>query len=405
MFNSLMKYKDILKHLFPKALRPRVKDMLFFHWVASVRRSPAPGGGLPWGVNVYGLINDPCGIAQASRGNLLGFEKAGVPVKTFDCRSLTGDEDSGYAVNYIHLNPDLLRELAAKTSEEFWREHYNIGYWVWEQEKLPREWIKCGKLFDELWTASEFSAGAIRKGVSVPTYVIPHIVAPECDEEWDRRRWGLPEELFLVLIAFDCESVPERKNPLGAVRAFLRAFGPEEPVGLVIKARNMTPAVEQDILTELGDRKNVFLLTGDYPKNAVNSLIRACDVYLSLHRGEGFGLVMAEAMYLGTPVVATDWSGNRDFMDSDTACMVKSTAVRLKKSYPPFKKGSRWAQPDEEQAAGYLRALYDDRELYKKIAANAAARVREELSADAVSARIRERTDKIKESLRKATRP
>lgn len=401
MFKSLMRHKDSLKRLLPKALRRRVKDMLFSRWVASVRRSPAPGRGLAWGVNVYGLINDPCGIAQASRGNLLGFEKAGVPVKAFDCRDLTGGEDSGCAVNYIHLNPDLLPELAANTSEDFWRDRYNIGYWVWEQEEIPREWIKCGKLFDELWTASEFSAEAIRKSVSVPTYVIPHIVAPECDEEWDRRRWGLPEELFLVLIAFDCQSVPERKNPLGAVRAFLRAFGPEEPVGLVIKARNMTSAVERDILKELDGRKNVFFLTGDYPKNAVNSLIRECDVYLSLHRGEGFGLVMAEAMYLGTPVVATDWSGNRDFMDSDSACMVECATVRLKRSYPPFKKGSRWAQPNEEQAAGYLRALYDNRELRERIAANAAMRVREELSAAAVSARIRARMDEIRENLRK----
>ena len=254
MFDSFMKYKNILKRLLPKPVRRCVKDTLFRCWIATVRRSSKRGRGLPWGVNVYGLINDACGIAQASRGNLLGFEKAGTPVKAFDCRNLTSHEESGYAVNCIHLNPDLLRELADNTSDGFWRDHYNIGYWVWEQEKFPRKWKKYGKLFDELWTASEFSAEAIRKSVSVPTYVVPHIVAPECDEEWDRRRWGLPEELFLVLIAFDSHSVPERKNPLGAVRAFRRAFGTEESVGLVIKVRNMTPEVERDILKELDGR-------------------------------------------------------------------------------------------------------------------------------------------------------
>ena len=399
MFKRVMKYKNILKPLLPKPIRRKLKEWMFSNWVRSLERSDTPGRKLPWGVNAYGLINDSCGIAQASRGSIQGFTMTGIPLNEIDCKELSKCKHDDYAVNYVHLNPDLLPNLAAKTSESFWSDHYNVGYWVWEQEKIPKEWIICEKLFDEIWTPSEFSAAAIRKSVDLPVYIVPHIVVPQCDESWDRKRWKLPEDLFLILIAFDCESLPERKNPLGAVRAFLRAFNSEEPVGLVIKTRNMTPKVERDIRTELNGRGNTFFLTGDYPKNAVNTLIRECDVYLSLHRGEGFGLVMAEAMYLGTPVVATDWSGNTDFMDRETACLVDSKLVRLEKDHPPFRKGSKWAQPDEEQAAIYLRTLYNDSELYSRLAENAAVRIREQLSADAVTAIISERMKTIKEKL------
>ena len=397
LIEKLLPYKKLVKHLVPLPVWERVKSWAVKKRICGIAQHKEIDAGLPWGVNLFGDVGGASGLSEASRGVAAGLQGAGAPVGVYDI-SADGaviDKAAPYQINLIHTNPNQLQGLLYRLPKEQWPGRWNIGFWVWEQEKLPEEWERFLPLFDEIWTPSQFSAAAIRRSGAERVYVMPHVVEPECDPNWDRKRWGLPEDLFLVLIAFDCDSVIERKNPEGAIRAFCEAFRLGEPVGLIIKVRNLTEDAERKLRTLLAGRDHVYLLQEDYPKAAVNSLIRMSDVYLSLDRAEGFGLILAEAMYLGTPVVATDWSGNVDFMDESTACMVKAELISLEKDVLPFRRGSRWAQPDEHQAARYLRELYEKPELRRQIAQRARASVERKLSVQAVSEMIKKRMEQL----------
>ena len=151
---------------------------------------------------------------------------------------------------------------------------------------------------------------------------------------------------------------------------------------------------DEKIINSVVDKDdNIYYMCGHLNKTEVNSLIADVDVYVSLHRSEGFGLVMAEAMYVGTPVIATNWSGNTEFMNSDTACMVGYDMKELDKDYEPFKKGNLWADAHVDEAAQFMKKLYEDKEFYNKIAVNGQNYAKEHLaykrSADIVSDRIR----------------
>lgn len=391
------RFRAVAKKMVPFSLRESLryrKGARQFRCIAATRR---PVADLPWGVNVYGNVGGAFGLSESCRGVAAGLQAAGIPVAVHDSSLPTeGEAASPYRVNLIHANPNHLPALRKNIAEPLWKRRYNIGYWMWEQERLPKQWLRFLPLFDELWTMSEFVADAIRKDCDLPVTVIPHAVDPKLDPSCGRAFFGLPEGLFLVLIAFDYFSAIERKNPEGAIDAFCRAFPPEERgVGLVIKARNLPPREQARLRALLGGRKNVFFLTEDYEKTAVNSLLRAVDVYVSLHRAEGFGLILAEAMKLGTPVVATDWSANTEFMDDSSACMVPARLVTLQKNYYPFLKGSRWAEPDTAAAAGFLRRLKDDAAYRGAIAAGGAEHIGRILNREAVCAALTRRMEQI----------
>ena len=216
--------------------------------------------------------------------------------------------------------------------------------------------MPCFNLFHEIWTPSEFISEALRKKTDKPVRTMPYHVTAECDEICNRDFFGLPKEQFLFLMMYDSASVMERKNPLGVIEAFKRAFSTEErQVGLVIKMKSSSQEEEKFLRGKLQGYKNVYFVKETLSKPQVGSLLKCVDVFVSLHRAEGFGLVMAEAMLLGTPVIATNWSANTEFMSNDIACMVDCELVELEKDYGPFKKGQRWAEPDIQQAARKFR--------------------------------------------------
>lgn len=362
-------------------------------------RCSQPHEQLEWGVSLLGDMHCGSGLGQASRANLQCLRYAGVPTQEVP---MTDEQLSHFRstnkVMLIHTNPDQLDRICARLPVQQWQGKYVIGEWVWEQEQLPDWWVPYLDLFDEVWTPSDFAAKAIRNVTGKTVRVLPHTVEPQCDDDWNRASFGLPDNLFLCLVAFDYHSVLARKNPDGAIRAFCQAFGGcREQVGLVLKARNTPPEVLAELRHSLRDWPNVFFLTEEYTKTQVNSLIRAVDVYISLHRSEGFGLVLAEAMYLGTPVVATNWSGNTEFMNSDVACMVKASLVTLQKDELPFLKGSRWAEPDIDQAAYYLRKLYDDPCWCAEMTERAKEYIRKRLSVPDVSKQMQEYLSEIRE--------
>ncbi|MDR2006295.1 MAG: glycosyltransferase, partial [Acidaminococcales bacterium] len=169
----------------------------------------------------------------------------------------------------------------------------------------------------------------------------------------------------------------------------------QRDVGLVVKINHPQPAEVAQIKNLLAGHDNVYIIAGTLPKTAVNSLIKCTDAFVSLHRSEGFGLVMAEAMLLKTPVIATNWSANTEFMDGDVACMVDFSLVEVGEDIWPYKKGDRWAEPDVNQAAAYMRKLYEDKRFCARIRRNAYRRITTKFSREKAVGAINGRITQI----------
>ncbi len=244
-----------------------------------------------------------------------------------------------------------------------------IGYWAWELPVVPDDWRKGVRLVHEVWVPSRFVADAIasilpRDG-SVPLRVIPHALAamPPKPFSRDRASFGLPADAVVVLTSFNFESSFARKNPLGAIDAFRRAFGDRRDRMLVVKVLNtgFDPASLAQLRQAISGVSNIVIVEQKFTNEDNLAFIAAADIVLSLHRSEGFGLVMAEAMMLGCPVVATAWSGNMDFMDEQSAALVTAKMVVPDDSAGVFAlPGAVWADPDLDQAAAHLRRLAED---------------------------------------------
>jgi glycosyltransferase involved in cell wall biosynthesis len=175
-----------------------------------------------------------------------------------------------------------------------------------------------------------------------------------------RQDLGLPEG-FVVLFTFDFASVFERKNPLGLLEAYCRAFDPDDGAHLVLKSVGGDKHWQQmELLRSSIDRPDVLVMDGAVPSHHVKAMMELSDCYASLHRSEGFGLGMAEAMALGKPVVASAWSANLEFMDDDTAFLVPVDAVPIPDHVPVYGGLGRWAEPDLDAAANALRRIHDD---------------------------------------------
>lgn len=397
------------KKLMPERIRKKISGKILGR-LESRTEPPKPyaPGAYPPGVNLYGFFRAENGLAQGVKLYAAALGKAGIPHvllntdfldwlpqedASFDERL---EKDNRYAVNVVHINPDQWQEAVGEFPRNQFDGHYNIGVFLWELETIPDGWKKILDYVDEVWAPSEFIARAIRKETEKPVIVLPYGIETPADETVTREDFGIPPEDFTVLMMFDSNSFASRKNPEGVLNAFREAFG-EHPEGvkLVVKINNAT---EQDIAfvkeqTGIGDA--LILITERMEKRKLNSLIRLCDVYISLHRSEGFGLVMAEAMNLGVPVIATNWSSNVEFMPPEAACMVDYTLVPVNDRYQ-FDNGKLvWAEADVHQAAGYLKKLKEDPAFRRRIGAAGQAVIQSQLTTEQCGDRIRKRVQEI----------
>ena len=217
------------------------------------------------------------------------------------------------------------------------------------------------------------------------------------DQIYERSEFGLPEDMYLFLMMYDRTSMTERKNPWAVIQYDKKAFTREDKAGLVIKINNCTDEEINALKKELEDYPHVYFISQVMDRSHVNSLIRCVDAVVSLHRAEGFGLVLAEAMMLGTPTIATNWSSNTEFMTRDTACLVDCQLVELKNDLGLFKKGNRWADPDIGQAASYMKRLYEDPAYGREMAHRAKSYIEDRLSMERISGIIVERIGEIYE--------
>ena len=408
-----------LTHMIPKRPRRAIRD-----WIIKVTtprdkirhyRAPARDGRIraPMGINEYGMLRADNGLAQGAKLYARALIDSGIPYTLVNMdfleflpqsdRSLDQNisRKGKYAVNLIHINPDQIEKACYDYPHRMFDNHYNIGVLLWELEKIPDSWIEKMDYFDEIWTPSRFVSDAVRKGTDKPVITIPYgIEAPA--ENIGRAEFGFLESEFLVLAMYDSNSFVTRKNPNGAIDAFLKAFGHgEEDTALVLKVSNGYPEELAALKSRL-DSSGIkyYLVTERLSKPRLNALIACCNVFVSMHRSEGFGLVIAEAMLLGVPVVATGWSSNVEFMPEECTCRVGYRMVPVGDAYQYKEESQLWADPDTDEAAEYLKALKAYPEKAAKMAKEAQGFIRQEYSIRACGEKMAKRYAEIQEELK-----
>jgi glycosyltransferase involved in cell wall biosynthesis len=248
----------------------------------------------------------------------------------------------------VCLNADALPDFAHGRGIDLFDGRPTVGVWWWEVDEFPLEMRQAAELLDEIWVGSRYTAAALRPVLSRPVHVLnPPVVAPRPPASPSRRSLGVPEG-FLFLFCFDARSVVERKNPVGLVNAFCRAFPHGEGPHLVLKMH--TPDADVPRLEELrylaSERADIHLIERSLSPEEYGELMHACDAYVSLHRAEGFGLTMAEALAIGKPVIATGYTGNLDYMHEGNCYLVPYELVDVGPGSEPYPATARWAQPD-----------------------------------------------------------
>jgi hypothetical protein len=223
-------------------------------------------------------------------------------------------------------------------------------------------------------------------------------VQPTPPEPRTRADLRLPEDKFLFLFSFDYLSVFDRKNPLAVIEAFRRAFEPGVGAALVLKCINhdRDPESHAALLEAASGHPDVEVVDRYMSSSDNNSLTSLCDCYVSLHRAEGFGLVMAEAMWLGKPVIATGYSGNLDFMTPANSLLVDHRLIPIGPGMGPYPAAGEWAEPDVGHAATLMRQLFDDRDAARELGSKAAADIRRTHSPRAAGEIVHRRLESIR---------
>ncbi len=365
------------------------------------------------GINLVGYLAAETGLGEAARSIRRAAEAAGINVAPMDFRWGCASRmevpvppgpmpSKRYPVNLIHLNADQLLMAHTILGADFFKGHYNIAYSVWEQDEFPEDWIPALGLVHEIWTASTFCLDVISRKTDRPVIRIPHSIEPIFSAVLDRRSLALPETGCIFLSLVDFFSTPERKNQLGALQAY--AMAKERIPGetyFVLKTANAAtrPEVMQAIEQLQTACPSIIVRDGYISRGEVNALINECDCFVSLHRAEGFGLPIAEAMYMNKPVIATGWSGNMDFMNVNNSFPVDFELQSLDHEVGPYRQGFRWAEPDLRHAAELMVSVARDPGRARQKGMTAGMDLRQRFSCATVGRQIRDRLATIRREL------
>jgi len=387
----------------------------FAHWTTHGRREWRAGGARsaavsrgaaegPAGVNLYGFLTSVSGLGTASRSVNKAIEVSGLPVAVFDlpnwehaAQGGTGVTRGPYRTNLLFQNSDVLPRFAQAYGQELLRGRYNIAHCVWELPSLRSDWAENLRFVDEIWTPSEFNRAAYQAVTPLPVRVIPYTVdGLESVATMGRAELGLPEGVFLFSYVFDVSSGFERKNPLALLDAFEATFGESRDVYLLLKCFNgqYNPA-RMEMLRRRAAADNIRLVEEVWSDAQIHSLHRVTDCFVSPHRGEGFGLNMAETMYFGNAVVATNYGSNVDFMNAGNSYPAAYNLVEIAESTGPYLKGNVWADVDVEDLGRQMRRAYEDTAERRRRGQAAAETIRAGYSAEAVGRLIRARLAEV----------
>lgn len=325
---------------------------------------------MPHGVNVVGYLTAESGVGELGRLAVAGLRAAGIPCSLFinpitssrqGVACMPGTSRKVFDCNLLCVNADQLAILARVLGRSLLRARYNIGYWAWEVDVFPIQMAASEEFVDEIWAPSDHAAISIRDAVTKPVRSFPPPIPTPSSSSTTKRDLSLPEG-HLFLFCFDFLSVFERKNPLAVVDAFRRAFPRPSGVTLLIKSVNghLRPDELVRLRRHASERPDIVIRDDSLSASEQEALIAACDTYVSLHRAEGFGFTMAEAMARGKPVIATGYSGNLEFMTPENSFLVPYRLTPVGAGHDPYPERATWATPDIEAAARTMKAVVQD---------------------------------------------
>lgn len=368
------------------------------------------------GVNVAGYLNAELGIGAVARLAVDALEAGGIECATLTRQTRTHKSSASFAtrearlgdfdVNLVCVNADRFTEFAHSVGPNFFDSRYTIGLWWWEVTDMPPSYRQAFDLVDEIWCGSNHVYEAISRVTDKPVHkVVLPLALLQPKAEPPSRRNETNDGEFTFLFSFDFYSVVERKNPKGLIDAYTSAFGRGEGTRLVIKTiggDRHIPELES-LRRYARERDDIEFRDGYLDSDANAALMASADCYVSLHRAEGLGLTMAEAMLAGTPVIATGYSGNLDFTAPDTTWLVPYTLTKIPPGSGPYPTGSEWATPDTDAAARLMREVFEDPEAAAERTALARRRLLEDFSLEKSAESFAGRIGSIRELREAAT--
>jgi glycosyltransferase involved in cell wall biosynthesis len=342
-------------------------------------RAPYRGKVRADGVNYIADMRADIGVGESTRAIYAALQAAQIPVNYQEIVTpLTSRQHplpdhytspNLYGITLAHINPPEMR-IGTQTYPEAFEKCYTIGYWLWEVPRFPQRWLSRLEVLDEVWTASRYTQRILAQIAHIPVLHMPiPITVPTSG--LTRRDFNLPEDRPIFFFAFNPGSSVARKNPYAVIEAYRRAFaGRLNPPCLVIKAHHLKDPAHRKIAEPLRAAVRQcggILLEDHLTREQMNDLLAACDCFVSLHRAEGFGLIMAEAMALGKPVIATAYSSNTEFMTPSNSFRVGYTLRPITpedhRDQPLlgalYQPGQLWAEPDIDHAADLMRYVVD----------------------------------------------
>jgi glycosyltransferase involved in cell wall biosynthesis len=351
------------------------------------------------GLVIAGELGRASGLGETARLMAAAADRLGLPVWTIDLPPPV-DARPEVAVSVsdapppsvplvLHVNAPMLPLALLRLPAAVTRRRPIIGYWAWEMPEVPPEWRPALACVNQVWVPSRFTAAVLEKLLPGRVQVVPPALAlvPPVASSLGRSAFGLPDDAVVVLVSFNLASSFARKNPFAAIAAFRGAFGDRKDRILLLKVSHPEHApADFARLAQMAQAPNIRLETHTLPPEDRHALTACADIVLSLHRGEGFGLVLAEAMLLGKPVVATGWSGNTDFMDGSNAALVSYRLVPARDDRSVYR--GLWAEPDVAEAAVLLRGLADDAFLRRDLGERARASTLERLDGRELAAAL-----------------
>jgi glycosyltransferase involved in cell wall biosynthesis len=374
----------------------------------------------PFGVNLYGFAFGELGIGEDLRMAVAACESAGIPYRIVNINA--GNDlrqndvvlsqqvedslhEAPYAINIFCLPAfDMVARVFLKMGPEHFDNHYNIGWWPWELSTWPAAWGSVFDLVDEVWSGSSFSLETYQKNTLKPCFLMPLATNVDRVKTLTRKHFGLPKTAFLFLYVLDFNSSLNRKNPHALVEAFKQAFGSgDRSVALVLKIMNVSEEDSrwQEFKSLCAQDSRIHILNTTMDRPEILGLIKVCDAYVSPHRAEGFGRTLAEAMLFGKPVVATNYSGNVDFMEPSLTLPVDYELVPVGEGDYHFvepQDQAVWAEPSIAHLAEQMqsaRLMAKNPEQVKSIMSYA----RQELSVGKTAKLLKARLSQIQTQL------
>ncbi|WP_282171251.1 glycosyltransferase family 4 protein [Cytobacillus firmus] len=363
------------------------------------------------GVNLIGYARAEFGLGEACRLAAKALESAKIPFNIINfphCPARQNDltwlhkevNEPKYKTNLFFINADQLYYYYIKDilKRRWFKYHFNIAYWHWELPEFPKYWRRSFNLVNEIWTPSKYTSNSISTKTTKPVTTLPHGISVNLNTNFNRSYFGLPRDRFLFFTMYDIYSTSERKNPAAVIKAFKQAFKRNDhKVGLVLKINNAAnlPNEIEKWKQDIAEYENIYVIDQVLNREEVNGLLNSIDSYVSLHRAEGFGLPLAEAMYLGKPVIATNWSGNIDFMNETNSCLVDYKLIKVGQDIGPYKANQNWADPDIYQASQHMKKLAGDQIFVKQIGSLGKQTIKSEFSPQTIGERYRLRLNQL----------